>query len=149
MAATREQVYQALYALTDGVSATFKTRGRRIKLPENVASEQQPALFQVQTGEVFEPLSGTPPLRRMGVAWVIYTNVGEDANAVPSTEINPILDTLEALLKPAPGKDKVTLAGIVAYARFTGNVEISEGVLGQQAVSIMHVEILFPEDFTC
>lgn len=156
MAATREQIYAALWALTaplgpteDGGDGTFRYRSRRLKHPQSVESAQFPGLFQIQEGEQFTPLTGTPPIRVLKAAWVFYTDKGESDSVIPSTAINGLLDSLEALLIPDPGKDAVTLGGVAAYARLAGNLEIDEAVLGPLTISVLHIEVLVPEGFTC
>lgn len=149
--ATREQIYEAVFALTQPLEAagTLKVRSRMLRSVSSLGAESQPALYQIQTGESFDPRTGTPPIRTLKVAWVIYTNRGEESAALASTTINAVLDALEAILQPLPGKDAVTLDGVVAFARLVSPIEIDEGVLSQQALSILHIEILCPEGFTC
>ena len=148
--ATREQIYQALFDLTASLSpSVLKTRARVIKHEADVDREHQPALFQVQVGEGGDQLTGTPERRLWDVWWVIYTNRGESDQALPSTDLNNVLDALDGVLAPPAGDDAQTLGGLVVWARRSGRTEISEAPLGQQAVTIYPIQILVPVDFTC
>jgi hypothetical protein len=54
------------------------------------------------------------------------------------------LDALEAALAPSPvtGIQTLGLPGMVRHVTISGKVETDEGVLGDQAVAIVPIEIL-------
>ena len=56
----------------------------------------------------------------------------------------PLLDALEAALAPSPttGIQNLGLPEMVQHAYISGKVQTDEGVLGDQAIAIVPVEIL-------
>jgi len=58
--------------------------------------------------------------------------------------LNPMLDALEAALAPLPatGIQNLGLPTMVQHAYIQGKVETDEGVLGDQAVAVIPIEIL-------
>jgi len=58
--------------------------------------------------------------------------------------LNPLLDAVEAALAPSAttGLQDLGLPAMVQHAYISGKVETDEGVLGDQAVAIVPVEIL-------
>jgi hypothetical protein len=58
--------------------------------------------------------------------------------------LNPLLDALEAALAPSPatGIQNLGLPAMVQHAYIAGKIETDEGVLGDQAIAIVPVEIL-------
>ena len=58
--------------------------------------------------------------------------------------LNPLLDALEAALAPAPatGIQHLGLPDMIQHAYIAGRVETDQGVLGDQAIAIVPVEIL-------
>jgi hypothetical protein len=150
MAATREQIQAALFALTDSLQDTpFVTRKRIINVEAAVADVQQPALYQVWIGEDVTQQTGTPPVFKAQIWWVLYANRGDYQDALASEVMAPLIDACDQALTPAPGLDAVTLGGIVSYARREGRVEVSEAPLGQQVVAVYPISILWPQGLTC
>jgi hypothetical protein len=60
------------------------------------------------------------------------------------TLLNPLVDAVEAALMPAAttGVQDLGLPAMVQHAYIAGKIETDEGVLGDQAVAIIPVEIL-------
>lgn len=146
--ASRETIYQALFNLVDGYTPNpFTRRSRATQHWTSVDPSDMPAFFQLETQETGEQLSGTPEKRFLQVLWVVYTNRGSDVWQPSSTLFNPLLDVFDAVLRPAPGFDKLNLGGIVTYARHTGKTDITEGPLGSQSILTYPVEILVPVDY--
>lgn len=155
VANSRETIYAALWAMTAPLgpaagSPIFKVApsySRRLVMYDKLAAEDTPALFQVQTGEAPHKETGKPPLLCLKADWLLVTDVGGDADLIPSSVFNPIIDALEACLIPKPGYDRQTLGGLVYDARWTGEVATSEGVLGTKAISFMGIQVFVPEGY--
>ena len=138
----REAVAAALFALASSV-AGFKVTSRRLKHWSDVPAEDQPALFQSQGKELVDTAAakmGAPNTHKFDFQIYIYVH-SSDAAVVPSSLLNPILDAIEAKLATTPGT-KQTLGGLVQHAFISGSIETDEGVLGDQAVAIIPIEVL-------
>src|ERR1700720_4482232 len=61
-----------------------------------------------------------------------------------SNDLNPLLDAFEAALAPSPttGIQNLGLPQMVQHAYIVGKIQTDEGVLGDQAIAIVPVEIL-------
>src|SRR5271166_3813684 len=64
--------------------------------------------------------------------------------AAPAIILNPLLDALEQALAPsmATGIQNLGLPEMVQHAYIAGKIETDEGVLGDQAIAIVPVEIV-------
>ncbi len=100
---TREQVYQALVALTEEVTwGTAPTKQflnavatrRRVKLFSDATI--QPAVYQAEHDEEVAQVTNLPYKRAFKASWIVYQNVGKDHSAVPAIENNLILDAIQA-----------------------------------------------------
>lgn len=156
--ATREQVAAALFNLvsvTLGAVVGLKTSERRIKMPENVAPAQTPALYQLQTVEDYDRnpdhLVGIPPRRTMRFELIVY--VTDDRNTVagvitvPSTQLNTIVQAVEAAFPPDPNTGECTskLGGLVQSARIEGKINYMETrVIGGLSLVIIPIAVLIP-----
>ena len=77
----REAIYQALFDRVQSVPGII-TASRRGRLAQNVAPEDQPALFQEQVGEVVQYQGeGLPPTYRLNVDLVLYVRVDDPGGA--------------------------------------------------------------------
>jgi hypothetical protein len=143
MTIAREPIYAALWALAAG-AAQFATASRRLRHWSDVSPAEQPALFMSEKGghAVVKAL-GAPVVWTLYADFFIYAHSG-DPYAAPAMILNPLLDALEAALAPAPatGIQNLGLPNMVQHAYIAGRVETDEGVLGDQAIAIVPVEIL-------
>jgi hypothetical protein len=139
----RESIYAALWALGAG-AASFASANRRLRHWADVAPAEQPALFMSEKGghAVMKALGGP-------IAWTLYADFyiyvhSSDPYLAPALLLNPLLDALEAALAPplATGIQNLGLPAMVQHAYISGKVETDEGVLGDQAIAIVPVEIL-------
>lgn len=138
----RESIAAALFTLVSSVGG-FKVTSRRLKHWSDVPAEDQPALFQAQGKEIVDITTqrmGGPNVHRFAFQLYIYVH-NNDLNVVPSSLLNPFLDAIEAVLTTTPGT-KQTLGGLVQHAYISGAIETDEGVLGDQAVAIVPIEVL-------
>lgn len=138
----REAIYAAFFtAITDAVD--FKTQSRKLKHWNDVSDDsQQPALFQVQVGEVAQRVKGLPTKWTFNVKLYLYCLAPDDETAV-TTIMNPLLDTIAELIDPGEkgSTNTLNIAG-VSHVWIEGEIETDEGALGRQGVAIIPVSIL-------
>ena len=134
---SREAVYSALFARVSA-AAGFATTSRRLQMWTDVPPGAQPALFQAQRSEQVTQVTNRPPIWKFHVDLYIYA-YATDNGVSPAIQLNALVDAVEAAL--APTFENQTLGGLVTYARISGQIQTDEGVLGQQAVAIIPVEI--------
>ncbi|HEY1257776.1 MAG TPA: hypothetical protein VGF34_00895 [Stellaceae bacterium] len=139
----REAIYAALWELASG-AANFASANRRLRHWADVAPAEQPALFMSDKG-------GHAAVKALGapIVWTLYADFyvyvhSSDPYLAPAMVLNPLLDALEAALTPSPttGMQNLGLPAMVSHAYIAGKVETDEGVLGDQAIAIVPVEIL-------
>lgn len=139
----RELIYSTLWEL--GASAAqFTAANRRLRHWADVAPAEQPALFMSERG-------GHAAVKKLGapIVWTLHADFyiyahSSDPYLAPTAILNPLLDALEAALSPSPvtGIQNLGLPQMVQHAYITGKVQTDEGVLGDQAIAIVPVEIL-------
>ena len=143
----REAVFQALFALSDGVvwgspPRGFAHRSRRVALWSDLPA--QPALCQAEHEEDIEEVTGLPPVATYSASWLIYHDLAKDPDAVPARESNLILDAVQALF-PSDDPDRVqTLGGLVHHCFISGKLFKDPGDLDGQALIIVPIKILVP-----
>lgn len=145
MTTTREQAITALFNKL-GAAYAFKTVGRRIRDPEDVADTKRPALYVVEHDyEYHRPGDNLPPIRSL-MAWaVVYTSAGSDQSIIPAQEQNNILDAIDTALAPDPWTDGFqTLGGIVYAALIDGTVERDSGDMTGKGMLAIPIKIIFP-----
>jgi hypothetical protein len=139
----REAIYGALYALVAG-AASFVTTSRRLRHWTDVPAAEQPALFQVQKGEVAKTRRGQPTEWTLSVDLYVYGQAPDEATSSASV-LNPLIDAVAAALAPS-GSDLAvnaqTLGGLVSHCWIAGKIETDEGALGGQAVAIVPIEMI-------
>jgi hypothetical protein len=139
----REPIYAALFALAAG-AAGFVTAARRLRHWSELTPAEQPALFMRQKTETAAVKTlGAPPIWTLGISLHIYAHAS-DLYLAPASVLNPLIDAVEAALAPLPatGLQDLGLPAMVQHAYIAGRIEIDEGVLRDQAVAIIPVEIL-------
>ena len=139
----REPIYAALFDLAAG-AAGFVTAERRLRHWSDVAPAEQPALFMTQKSEVAAVKTlGAPTVWTLLVEFYLYAH-SSDPYLSPATVLNPLVDAVEATLAPAAttGLQDLGLPSMVQHAMIAGKIETEEGVLGDQAIAIIPVEIL-------
>lgn len=144
MTASREAIYSALFDLVSG-SAAFKTKGRRLKLWTDVNAAAKPALFVAQRGQTYvQGSEATPQKVTLKADIFVYTNVGKDANVVPATQLNDLVDAVDAALAGSVVTGRQTLGGLVAHCWIEGEVMIDPGDIDGDGVAVIPVRILIP-----
>lgn len=136
----REAIYSALFTRLSAI-AGLKTKSRILKHWNDVPPEQRPALFVSQNSETPTTVTGEP--QRWLLMVDVYVYVQTDGSTPPGTELNPIIDAIEAAfpLHPITGKHTLDVAD-VEWARIEGMIQTDEGTLGNQAVCIIPIQIL-------
>jgi hypothetical protein len=66
-----------------------------------------------------------------------------DPKAPPATVLNPLIDSLDRALAPDPitGVQDLGLPEMVHWVRIEGKVDTAEGVLGDQELAIVRVDV--------
>jgi hypothetical protein len=139
----RESIYGALWSLAAG-AASFASANRRLRHWADLAPAEQPALFMSEKGgQAVTRSLGAPIIWTLYVDFYIYVH-SSDPYLAPGMLLNPLLDALEAALAPSPttGIQNLGLPAMVQHAYISGKIETDEGVLGDQAIAIVPVEIL-------
>jgi hypothetical protein len=139
----REPIYAALFELVAG-AAGFVTAERRLRHWSDVAPAEQPALFMTQKSETAVTKTlGAPLVWTLIVELYLYAH-SSDPHLSPASVLNPLLDAVEAALAPSPatGLQDLGLAAMVQHAAIAGKIETEEGILGDQAIAIIPIEIL-------
>ena len=101
-------------------------------------------MFQSQKSETGAVKAlGAPTVWTLNVELYLYAH-SSDPYRPPATILNPLVDAVEAALAPAmtTGIQNLGLPAMVQHAYIAGKIETDEGVLGDQAVAIIPVEIL-------
>lgn len=139
----REPIYAALFGLIES-AADFAVVDRRLRHWSDVSPPEQPALFMAQKTELASVKTlGAPTVWTLSVDLYVYAH-SSDPYLAPATVLNPLLDAVEAALAPSAttGLQDLNLPATVQHAYISGKIETDEGVLGDQAVAIVPVEIL-------
>ena len=139
----REAIYAALFARVAG-AAQFVTAARRLQHWSSLTPAEQPALFMRQKSEVAATKAlGAPTVWTLVVDLYVYAHAA-DPYVAPATALNPLIDNIEAALAPlaATGVQDLGLPAMVQHAYIAGKIVMDEGVLRDQAVAIIPVEIL-------
>jgi hypothetical protein len=139
----REPIYAALFGVLE-TAADFSVVDRRLRHWSDVSPAEQPALFMAQKTELASVKAlGTSTVWALAVDLYVYAH-SSDPYLAPATVLNPLLDAVEAALAPsaATGIQDLGLPAMVQHAYISGKIETDEGVLGDQAVAIVPVEIL-------
>jgi len=139
----REAIYAALWELAAG-AAPFVSANRRLRHWADLAAAEQPALFMSEKGGLATTKALSAP-----IVWTLYADFyvyahSSDPYLAPAAILNPLIDALEAALAPSPttGIQNLGLPEMVQHAYIAGKVQTDEGVLGDQAIAIVPVEIL-------
>ena len=140
---TRGPIYAALFDRA-ATAAGFVSAERRLRHWSDVAPAEQPALFMAQKSETAAVKTlGAPTVWTLLVEFYLYAH-SSDPYLSPATVLNPLVDAVEAALAPAAttGLQDLGLPSMVQHAMISGKIETEEGVLGDQAIAIIPVEIL-------
>jgi hypothetical protein len=149
-----ETIYAALWSQVSGVAgfanlAVLPSGATRPRLRHwsDVSAAEQPALFQSEGGLV-PRYTADGRRAAMVPSWTLRADLFIYAKAAneytsPATVLNPLIQAVCAGLDPSP-TDARQYLGIPQTVRETHitNIKTDEGVLGDQAVAVISVEIL-------
>ncbi len=148
----RELIYSTLWTkVSTAVAADFITIQRRLRHYADVTPAEQPAIFMAETSGYAGHLAGTrqdyatnaPVVWTLLADFYVYIFV-TDVTIAPGSLLNPRIDAIEASLQPKAadnGFQTLGLPRMVRHARLQGKLQTDEGVLGNQALAIIPVEI--------
>lgn len=137
---TREPIMAALFAKLSAINGVVLS-SRILRHYNELRPADQPALFLSPRSQSVAQKRGLPPVWTIDVSVYVYVKrSGNDV--VPDTQMNTILDAIEAALNPAGGVEVQTLGGLCDHAWIEGAIETDEGVLGDQAIAIIPIRIL-------
>lgn len=146
---TREPIYAALFAFFSGLTAggtpLFVTATRIPTTWENVAPEDQPALLLMPRTETAKYRKGLPTIWTLSIDLLLYVHTGaqNDPAQVPAQLLNTLIDAVEASIAVDDLSNQTcTLGGLVSHCAIQGQIELSLGSLGDEAVAIIPLEIL-------
>ena len=149
----RETIYAAMFAkfagitFTSGNNSAFNLTSRKLKHWDDVTLEQYPCLFQIQTKERNVQPRGMPQKWTLDILLYVYVNTGaqNDPSITPSSLLNPILDAIDGVLGFDDGKaGALSLGGLVSNVSITGDIETSEGNLGDLEIAVIPISIVVP-----
>lgn len=132
----RESIYSALFDKVKTI-AGLKTASRKLLHWNDVPINEQPALFQIQISETPTQEKGFPTVWELNVKFYLYVN---SQTGYPSLLLNQYIDKIEEALKPN-SQGFQELGGLVSHCWISGGIETDEGVLGDQAVAIIPINI--------
>lgn len=141
----RENIYADLFSKVSqnaSLAALVKTFGRMLKHWSDVPAGMQPAIYMVQGTETPIYVSGNmPPKWELHPTFYIYVSTSGDSQRIPAQLMNPIMDAFFDSLTLNPITHTMELGGKVWHCRIQ-NIETDEGVLGEQGVSIIPIDII-------
>lgn len=155
----REATYAALFARVSaatwaalggvGGPTTWGTKSRKLVHWTKAPLDAMPCLYQKQVDEDVMRTPNLPAHYSLHAELFVYvaTLARQNSEIVPSSQLNVIMDAIEAALEPQPASGEVertTLGGLVYECVIRGKVENFEGDLGDLGVLIVPVEIVVP-----
>jgi hypothetical protein len=145
---SREAIYAALFAQLRTINSNLvlgapaiQTFARRFMPASRI--DLQPALLMLESVEEYEhPATSVPPKVVLTVQVFIYTRDGSDPNAISATNLNRLLDSLEATLNPVfPGEQ--TLSGLVRWIRIAKRQTIYDAAQDiTQATTTVEIQMM-------
>ena len=150
----REAIYSALYGLvnTSGMLVSggglFNTITRRPKMWDQYNGADFPVLTLVEMPEPYERpmLNAAPAKVTLKPEFWIYTNIAEDPNVVPFTQLNNCIDAVEAALQPSPPipLSAQNLGGLVASCYIFGEVRKAGAYADGIVIGIIPLSVVVP-----
>ena len=148
----REAVYAALFSYVQGALTASPTPAVTVsRVPVHysaIDASQMPAVYQMQKGESIVRKRGLDSKYTLRVDLLVYTAGSSDSTVPPSTQINNIIDTIDAALSVKLGPENnqtLGLPNVVQHAWIEGDVQIFEAVSAtglSTSVAIIPVHIL-------
>lgn len=134
----RESIWEGVFGIVSAL-APFKETSRKVIHWADCTN--YPALFLSQGSEtVVKSGRGLPCTYTMSAEIFLYAR--NDSNGTPATQINALLDALDALFQPDAIDGKQTLGGLVHDVWIEGTIARDEGTLGDTGVAIVPIKVL-------
>lgn len=145
----REPIYAALWNLFlnhPNLVGQFVTQSRYLRHFDDVAPEEMPALFIIQSGESWvKKGQGISAMRTLQSHLVMYDYTAQPNSVMPSTLVNPLLDTIDEVIeRPDNPANTQTLGGLVQHVYIEGQVEIYEALLQNKSIVVVPLTIVIP-----
>ena len=140
----REPAMLALFALASQVrwsGQQFLYMDRRIRTPDQIGSDQQPACLQGEYNETFVQVARLPYKRILSASWVIYHKPPPTGGASAN---NAIMDAVQWVFRADDPSGTCTLGGLVYHAHIDGEVFKDPGDLDDQGMLIVPIKLLLP-----
>ena len=140
-----EVIYQALFDRLSGIDG-FVTMSRRLRLWNDVAPTERPALFVTQGNQSEAPAKGLDAIVELSAEAYIYVHE-EDPTIPPSSQLNTMIDRFRAKLAPDHPDicEYQTLGGLVEHCWIEGTIEVyeaAENMHYDQGIAIIPIRIL-------
>ena len=140
-----EVIYQALFDRLSGIDG-FVTMSRRLRLWNDVAPTERPALFVTQGNQTEVPVKGLDAKVELEAEVYVYIHES-DPSIPPSAQLNQMIDHVRAKLAPDHPDmcEYQTLGGLVEHCWIEGTIEVFEAVenmLDDQGIAIIPIRIL-------
>ena len=129
-------------ALAVPLTTGFLTFSRRFKHWSQVTA--QPALFLRDDNEELEYINTIMQRQTIKAEVWIYSNAGQNPDAVPAIALNNLLDAVQSTFNPDGPRGIFTLGGLVEWCRLSGKIEKEPGDISGQAIAVADVEITVP-----
>lgn len=150
-----EAIYAALAARMDLVEWTradasvhsFKLTSRRVKLFTD--APVQPCCYQAEPASSEGQVTGMPYKTILEAFWIIYHQVGNDNNAIPTIENNLIVGGCRRALAPLPTDvgfldKRNTLGQLVYHCFISGRIFKEPGDMDGQGMLTIPIKLLVP-----
>lgn len=138
---SREAIFAALFAKVS-TSAGLVVKSRTLRAWDETSPAEQPALFQAEARQTASGQAGMPTKWTFHAELALYVHASTCNQVDVVTALNNEIDAIVAALDREPASGKQTLGGLVHDCRISGDIETSEGRLGQQSVAIIPIEII-------
>jgi hypothetical protein len=135
----REPIAVALFNMLKALPSV-ETADRILRHVNEMQPSELPALFLVPNGHAATRKTGLPKVWHLDYLVYVYTRKG-DSKEAPDTQINAVLDEVEAALEPASGVTDFTLGGACDWCRIEGQIETDAGALGDAALAVVPIRI--------
>jgi len=147
MTATREPIAIALLGVIAKSYQWAVPPSRRVKLWDD--AKQRPVAFLQENGEQRASQSLTLTKRTLEFKLFVYTDAKPIDSELPgSTELNTIIDALDASLTPSAADlmtGRMTLGGLpIQHCQIVGPILIDAGDLDGDGIAIIPITVLLP-----
>lgn len=124
------------------IVAAFPTIDRRVKHWSQVS--EQPALLIRCIGQDDVWAGEGLAVTVLDVELWIYSQAGQNPDAVPETGLNQLVSTVRVALAPGVDEENQTLNGLVYRARIEGRTTFDPGDLDGQSKATIALKLMLP-----